>query len=252
MSLPDDNPLAGKTALVTGASRGIGLRIARALGEAGANVVLLARPSDHLDAAAAEMPDALAAPCDVSSADSVRAAFAQAVARFGRIDILINNAALCLLQAIEEATDEDIRREVETNLIGPVLTIREAIPHMRAAGGGDIVNISSESVRLPFPYLTLYAATKAGLETLSNGLRAELRPDRIRVTVLRSGHVSGGNIGVNWKPERIQPFYDAITKSGHLAFTGEAIAPEITARAIVDLLRLPREANVDLIELRAT
>ena len=101
----------------------------------------------------------------------MRRAFADVASRLGAPDILVNNAAICLLHRIEEMTDADAQREVATNLMGPLWCARAAIPHMRAAGRGDIVNISSESVRLPFPYLSLYAATKAGLETLSEGLR---------------------------------------------------------------------------------
>lgn len=243
--------LAGKVVAVTGASRGMGSVFARSLDAEGADVVLLARASDALDAMAAALPRALKIACDVADPAQVKAAFAAIGARHGRLDALINNAAICLLHKLEEATDDELLRETATNLIGPATCIREALPLLRAAGGGDIVNVSSESVRLPFPYLTFYAATKAGLETLSAGLRSELRPDRIRVTVLRSGSVSGGNIGASWAPERAAEFFKAAQESGHMAFTGHAISPQTTAGMLVELLLLPREANVDLIELRA-
>lgn len=243
--------LAGKVIAVTGASRGMGSRFARALDREGANVVLLARASSALDDMAGELPRAVKIACDVADPGVVKAAFAQIKAHFGRLDALVNNAAICLLHKLEEATDDELLREAATNFTGPAICMREAIPLLRAAGGGDIVNVTSESVRLPFPYLTFYAATKAGLENLSTGLRAELRPDRIRVTVLRSGHVSGGNIGASWTPERSAQFFATIKETGHLAFTGEAIRPETTASMLVEMLCLPREANIDLIELRA-
>jgi NAD(P)-dependent dehydrogenase (short-subunit alcohol dehydrogenase family) len=204
-----------------------------------------------LDAFAASCPEALTLPCDVKKPADVRRAFERVAERLGPPDILVNNAALCLLHRIEEMTDADAEREVATNLLGPLWCARAAIPHMRSAGRGDIVNISSESVRLPFPFLSLYAATKAGLETLSEGLRGEVRGDGIRVTVLRSGSVSGGEIGRNWPDDRKARFFETIQKSGHAAFAGQAISPETTARALVNVLALPPEANVDLIEVRA-
>jgi NAD(P)-dependent dehydrogenase (short-subunit alcohol dehydrogenase family) len=251
MDAPDPLSLSGKTAIVTGASRGLGLQIARALAAEGASVVLLARASEALAAAARELPQALATPCDLRSPDDIRGAFTAAAQHFGRIDILVNNAAVCVLQTIEDAEDEDLRRELETNLLAPVFCAREAIPHMRAAGGGDIVNISSESVRMAFPFLTLYAATKGGLEHFSGALRGELRPYGIRVMVLRSGSVRGGAIGADWPPDRRDAFVQAAAASGALAFAGEAIHPQTTARALVNLLRTPREASIDLVEVLA-
>ena len=229
----------------------MGLRFGRALRDEGAKVVILARASEALDAARAEFAGALVLDCDVRSTESVRAAFGAIRETHGRLDGLINNAAACLIHKIEESTDEELRAEVDTNLMGPLLCIREAIPLLKASGGGDIVNVSSESVRLPFPYLTLYAATKAGLETLSQGLRAELRPDGIRVTVLRAGHVAESSLGATWDPARSQAFFETIRASGHLAFSGEAVAPETMAVMLVQLLKAPREANFDLVELRA-
>lgn len=243
--------LAGRVIAITGASRGMGRVFARRLSAEGARVALIARPSFALDEAAGELPGSLKVPCDLARPAEIRTAFVAIASQAGKLDALINNAAICLLHRIEEATDDEIEREAATNLSGPALCIREAIPLLRQAGGGDIVNITSESVRLPFPYLTFYAATKAGLETLSAGLRAELRSDHIRVTILRSGHVSGGSIGATWEPGRAADFVDAITRSGHKAFAGEAIAPETTAGMLVELLCLPREANIDLMELRA-
>ena len=252
MARSDKQPLTGRVAVVTGASRGLGRVFAQALASAGAKVAGLARASEALDAFGAQHRDALTLACDVRNPADVGRAFAAVAEQLGPPDILVNNAALCLLHRVEEMTDADAEREVATNLLGPLWCARAAIPHMKAAGRGDIVNISSESVRLPFPFLTLYAATKAGLESLSEGLRSELREERIRVTVLRSGHVAGGEIARNWPEARRASFVETIQRSGHAAFAGQAISPETTAQALINVLALPREANVDLIEVRAT
>ncbi|MDB5982104.1 MAG: hypothetical protein JWQ69_3119 [Pseudomonas sp.] len=244
--------LSGKVAVVTGASRGIGRRIAQALIASGAHVALFARSSAQLEIVQKELGDAsIAVVCDVANPTSVREAFAATVQQLGRIDILVNNAAVCQLQKVEDASDESLRREIDINLLGPILCAREAIPHLRASGGGDIVNISSESTALPFPYLTVYAATKGGLETFSKGLRSELRPDRIRVTVLRAGNTDESSITQSWPAETAKDFAKAIEQSGHLAFTGTAASPVSLALALVNVLSLPRDVNVDLIEVRA-
>jgi len=245
-------PLAGRVAVVTGASRGMGRVFCEALAAAGARVAALARPSPALDAYASGHPDVLALPCDVGSRDDVQRAFAQVAERLGPPDILVNNAALCLLQRIEAATVDDVQREVTTNLMGPLWCAQAAIPYMRAAGRGDIVNISSESVRRPAPYLSLYAATKAGLEVLSEGLRNEVRADGIRVTVLRSGAVAGGEIGRNWPEDRRADFFAELERTGYAAFSGKPFSPQTMARALVNVLSLPAEATVDLLEIRAS
>jgi len=131
---------------------------------------------------------------------------------------------------------------------GPIVAVRGvslAIPQ------GQIVSISSESVEMPFPMLALYAATKAAVETLSEGLRAELRSDGIRVSVLRSGSVSGGSGGLAWSEETRQAFFKKIVETGHAAMSGTPATPESMASALVAILALPRDVSVDLIELRA-
>ena len=243
--------LEGRVYAITGASKGMGLRFARALAGEGAQVVLIARASSQLTEAAREFPDALALACDVARSDDVRAAFRAIGERHGKLDGLINNAGACLIHKIEDSTDAEIQTEIGANLAGPIHCIREAVPLLRAAGGGDIVNVSSESVPAPIPYLSLYAATKAALESLSRGLRIELRPDKIRVTVLRSGHVAESSLGAAWDPERSQAFYAAVVASGMAALTQAAVAPETMAAMLVQMLRLPREAVLDLVELRA-
>lgn len=239
--------LAGRVYAVTGASKGMGLRFARALAQEGAKVVLLARASDALTAAGGEIPEAMAVPCDIGRPDAVRAAFAAIRERHGRLHGLVNNAAACLLHKAEGSTDEEIRTEIDTNLAGPLFCIREAIPLLKAAGGGDIVNVSSESVHLPFPFLTLYAATKAGLEMLSQGLREELKPDGIRVSILRSGQVAETSLNLGWDPQRTQAFMGTIRATG---FPNAAVAPETMAAMLVQMLRLPREAIIDIMEMR--
>ena len=173
-----------------------------------------------------------------------------AVQRFGRIDVVVNNAAVFEPFAFVSGSDAVIRRHVDINLLGMCWLTRAAIPHLKATQG-QIISVSSESVHMPFPMLALYAATKAAVEVLSEGLRAELRSDGIRVSVLRSGSVSGGSGGDSWSEEARTAFYQKIVQTGHAAMSGLPASPESMAQALVSVLALPRDVSVDLIELRA-
>lgn len=244
--------LTGKVAIVTGASRGMGKSMAQTLVAAGAQVAILARPSEQLIAAAKELGSAvIAVPCDVSDPDQVRKAFAETAKAFGRIDILVNNAATCAPHLVEKSTDREILDEIAINLTGPIFCAREAIPYLRRTGGGDIINVSTESVRLPFPYLAIYAASKGGLETFSAGLRGEVRPHRIRVTTLRVGSVGGTGITDSWSEDIKAEYFAHVQQSGHYALTGGLAKPESIASALLEILLLPEDVNADLIEVRS-
>jgi NAD(P)-dependent dehydrogenase (short-subunit alcohol dehydrogenase family) len=244
--------LEGKTVIVTGASRGIGRELAATLAKNGADVILMARASAELDAACAAIGRAATAiATDVSDADSVRCAFATIASRFGKIDVLINNAAICRPYLVQQASDADILAEISVNLVGPILCARAAIPLLIASGGGDIINISSESVRMPFPHLSVYTATKAGLEAFSTGLRAELRPHGMRVTTMRLGNVLATGIARDWPAENAVSLANALQRSGHLEFTGKGGSAATISQALLNLLTLPRDFNTDLIELRS-
>lgn len=239
-----------RIAIVTGASRGMGLAIAKRLVAEGARVAMLARSAGELEQAAEGIGgEVLPFAADISDPGSVKQAFAAVTERWGGLDILVNNAALANPNPIEHARDADLQLEVAVNVLGPIYCCREAIPLMRARGGGDIVNISSESVRHPYPHLSLYAATKSALETLSAALQFEVADDRIRVTVYRSGNVRG-TFSRNWDPEAKTRARTAARNRGFYNQSGAQIEPEIPAEMIANLLALPFEAQVDLIELR--
>ena len=244
--------LDGKVVVVTGASKGMGRAFVDVLAGAGARVVALARASAALDSLAGAFGDAvLPIACDMADGPAVRAAIDRAGAHFGRIDALVNNAAITTLLKLEGASDAEIDREYAVNLLGPAYASSAAIPYLRAAGGGDLVFISSESIRMPYPYLTLYASTKGGLESLAAGLRAELREQGTRVTVLRSGAVaSGGNLSEAWPADRKDDFMATAMKMGHVCFTGTPALPESMAQTLLAVLSLPRDVNVDLVEAR--
>ena len=243
--------LSGKTVAVTGGSKGMGSRFVDALVEAGASVAVLARASAEADALAQRHGTAVAAfDCDVADPGAVRRAVDALVERFGRLDVLVNNAAIFHPFLIEEARDDQVERHVAVNLLGPIWCTRAAIPHLRASRG-QIVNVSSESVRMPFPFLTVYAATKAALETLSQGLRDELRSEGIRVSILRAGSVAGSTGGIEWDQSVAARFFETIQRTGHAAFTGDFAEPETMAKTLVAMLSLPADVNLDLVEARA-
>lgn len=197
--------MAGKVIAITGANGGLGRALAQFFAEGGDNVVLLGRKFDKVQEVAAAIGErATAVACDVGKPDSVRAAFAAIAEKFPKIDVLINNAAIFQPFTIEEATDDQIMGAVLANLAGPILCSRSAIPMLNR--GGHIINISSESVALPFPHLGVYQATKAGLENFSGHLHAELEDKGIRVTVVRAGQMMGPGMSVEMEPAAAQRF----------------------------------------------
>lgn len=243
--------LDGKAGIVTGGSRGMGRHFVAALVGGGARVACLARPSPDMDEMVAEFGAAvLPLPCDVEDAVQVNAQVAAAAADFGRLDFVVNNAAIFHPFKLEDADAVQVEAHVGINLLGPIWVMRAAIPHLRATKG-HLVSISSESVRMPFPYLSVYAATKAGLETLTAAMREELREDGIRVTTLRSGAVAGGSGGQDWDPVVREAFFATITRTGHAAFAGASADPASMAKALLNILTLPADINIDLVEVRA-
>lgn len=175
-----------KTIVITGAGLGLGRALARRFANDGENVVLLGRTYAKVEAAAKEIGEqAMAVACDISSADSVRDAFAKIAERHPTIDVLINNAAVFEPFLLENATDEQILSAVTTNLAGPMFCIRAAIPMMQP--GGHIINVTSESVEVELPHLSVYQSTKAGLERLTKSLHLELEPNGLRVSTVRAG-----------------------------------------------------------------
>ncbi len=177
-----------KIIVITGAGVGLGRALARRFASEGERVVLLGRTASKVEAAAAGIGEnAMAVGCDVADPDSVRAAFAKIAEAHGRVDVLINNAAIFEPFKVVNATDAQILGTVATNLAGPMLCARSAIPLMHK--DGLIINVTSESIGLPFPHLSIYQASKAGLERFSESLRAELEPDGIRVSTVRAGQM---------------------------------------------------------------
>lgn len=243
----------GKVAVISGGSSGVGKATAALLAGQGAHVVLLARRADRLDAAAAEMKGSvLAIPVDVSDGQSVRTAFAQVEERFGRIDILVNSAGAARIRAITETTDDDIGACIGANLLGPIHTTRSAVPLMRAAGGGDIVNISSEITMDHMPLMAMYAASKHGLNGFTAAMRRELRGDGIRVSLVVLGSIADSAFHENFTADdrqRAQPIWQA---DGYLARVGAAkpMSSADVAGMLLQLLNTPSGIAQDVVHIR--
>lgn len=185
--------LTGRRILITGASRGIGWAVAQSLAAAGASVILSSRDpvalQDRADTLCAAGQNAGVAAFDAASVDSVSAGFADAVARFGPIDTLVNNAGVGMRRAMAQTSDADFDRVIDTNLRGPFHLIRLAAAHMAEAGGGSIVNIGSALSILGRENAALYAASKHGLAGLTKSLARELAGDNVRINMVCPGYV---------------------------------------------------------------
>ena len=179
--------LRGRVALVTGASRGLGLAMAKALKAQGADVMINARNADALaDAARAAGVEAIA--CDVTDAAATGGMLAEIVKRHGRLDILVNNAGIQHRRPIAEWTDEDFERVIATNLTSCFRLAREAVKLMRPNRFGRIINTGSVAAILGRPTIHAYTAAKAGLHGLTRSMAAELGRDGITINAIAPGY----------------------------------------------------------------
>jgi NADP-dependent 3-hydroxy acid dehydrogenase YdfG len=188
--------LEGKIALVTGASSGIGEATAWALAEAGVKVALAARRKDRLGNLNKKIADhngrSFIAQMDVTKPEEWQAAVKQVLKKWGRLDILVNNAGVMLLSYMDKLKVEEWLRMLDVNVKGVLLGIASVLPVMRAQKSGDIINISSDSAAKVFPGSAVYSGTKAAVNWISEGLRAELAKEKmpIRVTSIMPGAVT--------------------------------------------------------------
>jgi meso-butanediol dehydrogenase / (S,S)-butanediol dehydrogenase / diacetyl reductase len=186
----------GKTIVITGAGDGLGRALARRFAADGETVLLLGRTLSKVQAVADEI-GAVAIACDVGKPDSVRAAFCEVAKLHPNIDILINNAGIFEPFTLAEVRDDQITDLLSTNVAGPIFCAREALPLM--AGGGHIINVTSESVQTRMPMLWLYGGSKTALEYMSEMWGSELAPAGVRVTVVRAGQMMDETkTGTSW------------------------------------------------------
>jgi NAD(P)-dependent dehydrogenase (short-subunit alcohol dehydrogenase family) len=230
--------LSGKSAVVTGGSRGIGYAIAQALLAEGASVVITGLNTSSLDVAHRKLDAGAAGRVEARRADGrkyedVDAAIGAAVARFGGLDILVNNAGVGIFTNVADMTPAQWAEVMDTNLTGVFNACHAALPHLRRRGGGFIINISSLSGTNPFAGAAAYCASKAGLNAFSEALMQELRHEDIRVSYVMPGSVSTGfangdaSKGADWK-----------------------IAPDEVATVVVNLLRHNPRSLPSRVELR--
>ena len=229
--------LAGKVAVVTGGTRGIGRRIAIALAREGASVVVCGRDPEGVRSAREELLSASGGKAEALEADvrdpaACRALIHGAVERFGGLDVLVSNAGIGIFKPVEEMTVEEWRAVIEINLSGPFYCAREAIPHMKRRGGGYIIHISSLAGVNAFSGGAAYNASKFGLNGFSDALMQEVRHDGIRVSSILPGSVAtdfagSGEKGLDWK-----------------------LQADDVALAVLDLIRFPTRAIASRVDLR--
>lgn len=179
--------LAHRRIIVTGGGSGIGLQTALRFQAEGARIAVLDRSPRSLDTARAQMPQAVVLACDVSQQASVDTAVAEAAEQLGGVDGLCNVAGIGTRKSFAETTAEIMMTDIGVNLMGPFLVTKAALPHLRAAGGGTVVNVASGLALRPTEGRTAYGASKGGLITMSKAMAIDLAADNIRVNIVCPG-----------------------------------------------------------------
>jgi NAD(P)-dependent dehydrogenase (short-subunit alcohol dehydrogenase family) len=202
---------AAKVVVITGASRGLGLELARRFAEEQAHVVLLARQREQLAEVARELESIGAKvtllQCDVTKEDGVRAGMASIIDELGRVDVLINNAGIIQVGPAEHMNNEDFAEAMAVHFWAPLYLMRAVIPHMKRQGHGRIVNIASIGAKVALPHLLPYTASKFALAGLSEGMRTELAKDGIYVTTVSPGLMrTGSHVNALFKGQQRKEF----------------------------------------------
>ena len=237
-----------KVVVITGASSGLGEATARLLSSQGAVVVLGARRIDRIDELAAAIvasgATALAIKTDVTDAAQVRHLVDTAVATYGRIDVMINNAGLMPHSLLERGKLDDWNRMIDVNLKGVLYGIAAALPHMKARKSGHIINVSSVAGHKVRPGSAVYAATKTAVRVISEGLRQEVKPYNIRTTIVSPGAIA-------------TELPDSVTEADVAKGTREfyeqfAIPAESFARVVAFAMSQPDDVDVNEVLFRPT
>ena len=244
-----NSPLKDKVALVTGASSGIGEATALVLARAGARVAIAARRRERLDGVARRIADlrseSLVLEADVAKVRDAESIVEKTVGRWGRLDVLVNNAGVMLLSPVDRARVEDWQRMLDLNLLGLMAVTRAALPHLRRQKDGHVVNISSTAGRVANPDASVYAATKFGVGAFSEALRREVYRDGIRVTVVEPGAVAT-------ELRDHVPDPDTRERIDTWARSMRQLQSEDVAAAILYAVSQPPHVNVNEILLRPT
>ena len=235
--------LRGRNAIVTGASAGLGVFVARALAREGMNLVLAARSVEALEKVASEMRGlgvkAIAVQTDVSDEVQLQRLVERSMSEFGSIDVLVNNAGIEAFCRFDEISPADIRRTIDVNLLATLLLTRYVIPHMKQARRGHIINMSSISGKQGPPFASVYGASKAGMIAFTQSLRSEYYGSGISASAICPGFATDGGIyeELRQKSGKSVPWYVGGTSS------------EAVARAVVKAIKSDR---ADLIVNRPT
>src|SRR5437899_6406720 len=203
--------LRDKVAVITGGSRGLGLVLARHICARGGRVALIARDPEELARAKADLAPhgsvVLTIECDLLDSEQIRSAVRRIIDRFGKIDILINNAGIIEIGPLEHLRLEDFDRAMRLHFWAPLELISQIVPEMRIWGGGRIVNISSIGGKIAVPHMASYSASKFALTGLSDALRAELARDNIHVTTVAPGMMrTGSHVNAKFKGKHDKEF----------------------------------------------
>jgi len=226
--------LTGKVAIVTGATKGIGLAIAERMINEGMSVVVSARTEADVASVAERLGDnALGVACDVADPAACEAMVEAAVARFGRLDVLVNNAGLGIFKPISEMTVEEWQLQVDVNLGGVFYCSKAALPHLSVSGDGYIINIGSLASRNSFANGTGYNASKFGLLGMSEAMMLDVRYQDVRVSIVMPGSVN-------------TPF----NNHEQVAERGWKLEADDCALAVMQLLEYPKQAHVSRMEMR--
>ena len=244
------NNIEGKVVVITGASSGLGEATARHLSQLGATVVLGARRLERIEALARELAaqdgragKAMAVQTDVTKSEQVKKLVESAVAAYGRIDVMINNAGLMPHSPLERLKIDDWDRMIDVNIKGVLYGIAAALPYMQAQKSGHIINVSSVAGHKVRPGSAVYAATKHAVRALSEGLRQEVKPYNIRTTVISPGAVA---------TELPNSITEADVAASVKKIYEVAIPADSFARAVVYAMSQPDDIDINEILFRPT
>jgi NADP-dependent 3-hydroxy acid dehydrogenase YdfG len=242
---------AARTAFVTGASSGIGAATARALGASGYAVALGARRSGRLEEVAKDVERAggraFCAVLDVRDACSIDGFFDAAEAALGPPGVVVSNAGVGFARLLAEYSEEELRSELDTNLLGPMLVARRAAPGMMERGGGDLIFVSSLNVVSPRTFQAGYTASKAGLEGFVRVLQMELEGSGVRASVVRPGP-TGSEFGADYGAERSRRMLASWKHWGTMREL-HWMAAERVADAIVTVAMTPPGTHLDVVQV---